>query len=228
MKDYETIEEFMARAGRENEALKEMLALVAEYVDLGELGAARFPTVVAFMGFKGAGKSTAAELAYYMLRRGVGPAGVEVAMRSFAKRLKILCETILGLGKSQTGGDRKEIVDPRYGKTPRQIMQEIGSFFRDHYGTDFWVEALDRTRMEDEITVIDDLRYPNEAAWARAQGGVVIGVRGRTVLSDTHESEVTMAAQWEEMIDYEIENTGSIEDLARAVRDVLRQIAGGE
>ena len=165
--------------------------------------------IIAFCGEKGSGKSTAAEA----LETYLGG----ILRRSFASPLKESCGALFGLTDAQLYGDEKEIVDPRYGRTPREILQGVGTFYRETYGADFWVQALAR-RIEGPIAVIDDCRYPNEAAWIRERGGLVIGIRRPGVGgADGHASERLMREHWEEMIDLEIVNDGDLRELRRAV-----------
>ena len=173
-------------------------------------------TIIGFCGFKGSGKSTAAARAFNVVCGGYDDhrRRLRATQRSFASPLKKTCGRLFGLSHDQLYGDEKETVDPRYGKTPRQILQEVGSFFRDTYGDGFWIDVLDRQRSNNEITIIDDVRYPNEADFVRKSSGVVIGIRRPgNGLDDDHASETKMHDHWSEMIDVEIVNDGTIEDL---------------
>ncbi len=179
-------------------------------------------TIIGFCGFKGSGKSTAASRAFSVVCSVYDDHRRRVAQRSFAWPLKDTCNCLFGLSFDQLYGDQKETVDPRYGKTPRQILQEVGSFFRDTYGADFWVDALEREITDNEITIIDDVRYPNEADFVRNSGGIVIGIRRPgNGLDDDHASETKMHDHWTEMIDVEIVNDGTIEDLRDRVKSVI-------
>ena len=192
--------------------------------------------IIGFCGFKGSGKSTAANGAFSAVCENYDNHRQRVARRSFAEPLKDTCNRLFGLVlKSQLYGDKKEVVDPRYGKTPRQILQEVGSFFRDNYGDDFWINALDRQRVRVRypndadfaldsggITIIDDVRYPNEADFVRNSGGIVIGIRRPgNGLDDDHASETKMHDHWDSMIDVEIVNDGTITDLRDRVKSVI-------
>ena len=181
-------------------------------------------TIIGFCGFKGSGKSTAAARAFNVF---YDNGRLRATQRSFASPLKKTCRSLFGLAVDQLYGDQKETVDPRYGKTPRQILQDVGSFCRDTYGADFWVDALDRQRADDEITIIDDCRYPNEAEYIRENGGIVIGIRRPgNGLDDDHASETKMHDHWDSMIDVEIVNDGTIEDLRDRVKSVIEDRMG--
>jgi hypothetical protein len=88
----------------------------------------------------------------------------------------------------------KEMLDSRYGLSPRQIMQLFATeFCRNMINRDFWVN-----RMEDDIKsspfsriVITDVRFPNEANLIRTYGTLVHINRPDNPLAidNTHESE---------------------------------------
>ena len=82
-----------------------------------------------------------------------------------------------GLTRGQTHGALKGEIDDRTGKTPREMMQGLGMFFRDEVHPDFWVGLWER---EVEVhlykghdIVVEDVRFENEAAAIRALGGQI-------------------------------------------------------
>lgn len=63
----------------------------------------------------------------------------------------------------------------------REFLQQFGTEQgRDVYGEDYWVRTtagfLTSLESENDVhkVVITDVRFPNEAAWIKAQGGVVV------------------------------------------------------
>jgi len=60
------------------------------------------------------------------------------------------------------------------------MLQDIGSGVRVYGHADAWVIALFSYWVDDGDTrwVIDDVRYPNEAAAVKARGGIVIRLNG--------------------------------------------------
>lgn len=69
---------------------------------------------------------------------------------------------IFGLSRNQLWGNDKEVIDGRYGASPRKILQLAGESMRSIW-PDIWVEALLRQMEPDGMYVISDVRYPNEA-----------------------------------------------------------------
>lgn len=146
---------------------------------------APLPTVIAFTGKAGAGKSTAA--AYLVRRHGY-------TRVRFAAPLKQMMRA-LGLDDAEIEGHLKETPSPvLQGKTPRHAMQTLGSDWgRDCIGPNFWIdlwgaEAARVIRAGGRV-VCDDCRFPNEAAAVRALGGRVVAIGGRGGISGAHISE---------------------------------------
>lgn len=150
-------------------------------------GVENWPSLIAFSGAAGAGKSTAAgilqDLASYSRVRFADP--IKVMLRDF------------GLTFEQVDGSLKETpCDLLCGKSPRRAMQTLGDEWgRQLIGGDVWVRAWER-RIEEVVAlrdcgiVVDDLRYPNELDAILARGGVVIRVvRAEAGEIEAHASE---------------------------------------
>jgi hypothetical protein len=142
-------------------------------------------TIVAFTGLAGAGKSTAA----MHLAKSRGFERVR-----FAGPLKAMMAA-LGCTTAEIDGDRKEQpCDLLGGKTPRWAMQTLGTEWgRQLIGDDLWIRAwqaaVDRLPAGVPV-VVDDCRFPNEAAAVRAAGGVIVRIdRPGAGTASVHESE---------------------------------------
>lgn len=153
---------------------------------------------------------------------------------AFAKQLKYVCQEHFNLSDDQLWGDKKEIPDLRYKKsdsefwTPREIMQNLGSFYRS-IDCDFWVKALDKylkqTRIEDVI--ITDVRHVNECEYVKNNNGVLIKIireDADEIHGMSHESETALDGMPTTYFDIEIENSGSLDDLyavSEKISDVI-------
>ncbi len=115
---------------------------------------------------------------------------------------------------------RKEDVIPALGKSPRQLMQTLGTEWgRDCIGNETWITlAKSKLLVLGSGMVIADCRFENEAAWIRSIGGRIIHVKRDAEPINPHSSEVgiTYAAG-----DGVIMNNGDVADLQRAVKDLL-------
>ena len=150
--------------------------------------------LIAFTGPAGAGKSTAADAL-------VEEGWVRVKFADPLKNMMRAFYTSCGLEDSayieaRIEGAFKEEPDPFLkGRTPRHAMQTLGTEWgRECVHQNLWVEAWSQKVMNmfdrDLDVVVDDCRFPNEAAAVRALGGRVVEVIGRDKgLGKKHESE---------------------------------------
>lgn len=139
------------------------------------------PVLIGLCGAAGSGKSSAADV----LCREYG--FVQVA---FADALR---DMLCGLLAAQ-GIDHAWVTEPRLKERPiaalgvsgRRLMQTLGDWGRS-LDPDWWVQALARsigladrlppgTATAHDRIVISDVRYPNEAAWLRSRGGVLVHI----------------------------------------------------
>lgn len=175
--------------------------------------------IIGFCGRKYSGKDSAAKA---ILDR--YPAAERFA---FASEIKRIAQRVYGFTRRQTDGDLKEVVDTRWGITPREVMQRIGTEMGRSIHEDTWVRyALDNEIPSSgaDIAVLTDVRFDNEAKAIRARGGTVIRIvrpglpRGPF---SGHPSETGIDLL---EVDHEIVNDGSIADLHRKVLDVVNGV----
>lgn len=128
--------------------------------------------ILGLLGRSRSGKSTAAD--HYRDRHGF-------TVVNFADGVKDLLQHVLGLSEEQLRGDLKDVVDPRWGGTPRDLMIRLGHGGREILWPDVWVETcfrrIDRIRAEwpaRRLFVIGDVRYESECRAIVQRGGVVL------------------------------------------------------
>lgn len=102
---------------------------------------------------------------------------------SFAKPMKTCLQNLLDLDHDQLYTlEGKEAVDPRYGVSPRHIMQQFGTEFVRSTIPDLWV-VLMRKRISNCIgdghIFIDDVRFDDEASCILELGGSLVHMVGR-------------------------------------------------
>lgn len=95
---------------------------------------------------------------------------------AFADPLKMAAQQMFGLTHAQTWDDRlKEVVIERWGKTPRQIFQLLGTeCVKPFFGEDMWVRRLDlnyQVLKDSDNVVITDVRFDAEHSYLKQRGG---------------------------------------------------------
>lgn len=121
-------------------------------------------------------------------------------------------------------GDLKEHPCPLLrGKTPRYAMQTLGDEWgRQLIADDLWVESLRYRAEAVDKAVVPDVRYPNEAEAIAEMGGVLWRVNaGTRVPPNEHSHHASETAIDGLSVDVEIDNEGTLAQLAENVRDAL-------
>jgi hypothetical protein len=126
--------------------------------------------IIGLVGKAKSGKDTVADYA-------VKNYGFEKA--AFADDLKALCKNMFDLTDAQIHTQEgKETVDVRYGITPREILQKVGTdWFRSVY-PNIWVNRLItklQQRTADDF-VVTDIRFPNEVDAIKSIGGIIVRI----------------------------------------------------
>jgi len=173
---------------------------------------------------------------------------------AFAFELKNMCKFQFGLSDDQLWGDKKEEPDRRFLKeesvwtseyqgdtdlieywTPREIMQEMGAFYR-KIDRDFWVKGL-RKFLQAEVLkghkdfIITDVRYKNEVEFIKNRKGFLIRIERNLEGKDqihgaTHESETNLDGYKD--FDMYIDNNGDLNDLKIASCNIVNGILSME
>lgn len=132
-----------------------------------------FPFVIGFGHKKGHGKDTLADL---LIERYPN----KFLKVAFADKLKKIAVLSFGFTQEQIFGNLKEVVDPRWEKSPRECMQLLGTeMFRNVIDSNFWVKSLFLDLQlipKNKIVLITDTRFHNEANAIKETGGLVFRV----------------------------------------------------
>jgi hypothetical protein len=161
--------------------------------------------LIGITGLKGSGKST--------LARHIESLGYKRI--PFAETLKDMLKAF-GLTGAQVTGSEKEIpCDILCGQTPRYAMQTLGTEWgRAHIGEQVWLRSwqhkMELAHRDGRSVVVDDARFPNEAALVTALGGKMIRVTRPGCAVTAHASENQIL---DLPVDVEIANTGTLDDL---------------
>lgn len=177
-------------------------------------------TVVGIVGRKRSGKDTLANFATEILE--------DVKVLSFAEPLKQACKHAYNLTNEQLD-EAKDEVDKRWGMSPRSMMKTLGMDYFRSKDPCHWTKNM-KFRIEgwgsdpETTVVISDVRFHNEAAFVRENGGVLIHVsRDLQSNSDDHVSEKTTD---EIVCDHYISNDGSLQDLKNKLVEALEALSG--
>lgn len=144
---------------------------------------------------------------------------------SFAAPLKAGVRVMFGLTRDHTDGDLKEDIVPWIGRSPRYLMQTIGTEYgRELVATDIWLRCAERVIADAEESgatglVIPDVRFDNEAEWLRGMGGLLVHLhRPDADKVQAHRSEAGVSPDWG---DYTISNHAGLDALRRNTLDML-------
>jgi hypothetical protein len=182
----------------------------------------QLPTIIAITGRMRNGKDT---LADYLIKKYC------YQQLAFAEPIKQICMILYGFTQEQCYGNLKETLDKRWGITPRQAFQFIGTeLFRKQMKNllpniedNFWVKVLQekikQIYKENSNTkfVISDVRFFNELEGLRTVAkelGVSIEcirvTRPDINSTDKHESEIYIDQL---KVDHDLINNKQIQDL---------------
>lgn len=201
--------------------------------------------IIGILGLKGSGKDT---IGNYLIDN------YDFKKLAYADSLKDAICCIFGWdremmeGATEESRNWREIVDPYWGFSPRQMMQKIGTdLFRNHFSDDVWIKSL-KLKLQNIKTdvVITDCRFDNEINLIKEMGGKVIMVertfptwkvitssykngiitkaRAETELKKTSIHESEWRCYLYDNIDYYIYNSGTIEELHESIEKLICKV----
>lgn len=138
--------------------------------------------LIGLHGRKGTGKSTAAR--YLCEQYGF----IEF---SFAKSLKRACIELFGTTEEQMFGAEKELEDPFWKCTPREMMQMVGTAVRSLPIRNIFIRNVQKqiASHPNSRIVVSDIRYDDEAKALLEMGACIWKIERTTSFIDHHESE---------------------------------------
>lgn len=171
--------------------------------------------IIAIAGKKGSGKDT------------VGDMFPEFKRRAFADSIKSFISDAFDIApwKLEDRTEKEKPMEKWWGKSPRDLMKDVGDSLRAGVSKDIWVNILfDRIRDLDNI-IITDLRFKNEFKRCKEEGVFIIKVvRPEIDSSDTHISEVDLDDIPDSEFDAIIVNDGSLDELKQKVEQLWELI----
>lgn len=180
--------------------------------------------IIGLVGRKHSGKDTVAHILVedFLFRQ-----------YSLADPIKDVCKVIFNWDERHVNGDLKEEVDPFWGVSPRQVMQDLGTDwgqfglcrryprFKRVTGRLLWAKHFLRKVQEDQEAnwVVSDVRFPHEEGVIRETGGYLVRIyRPGNGTLDFHPSETEMD---EITFDWKIMNDGPLTKLRPKVLEML-------
>jgi len=181
--------------------------------------------LVGINGFKGVGKDTVGQ---YLVEE----YGFE--RLSFAAKLKESASALFDVNSifwevwKNNNDARIKIVDsdheedePVVNISVREFLQRYGTeAHRDIFGTDFWVDHALKGVDSNKDFVFTDARFENELQRIKSLGGYNVRItRSELDSFDTHASEIAPPIY---LVDYSIENNGTMEELYERVDEFVK------
>lgn len=161
--------------------------------------------LIGLAGHDGVGKSYAAK---YLVSKLEG-----YKIYSFSEPLKRSACELFGLTNDQVYGSGRDVMDPRWGKTPRQILRLMGSeFAQDMICKDVFIKRAPFGA--GACVIFDDVRYDNQAAYIRDNGGHIIHIassEGPSKNSITHKSQFPVSKKLSDSDVVNYKTNGSFE-----------------
>lgn len=121
-------------------------------------------------------------------------------------------------------GTQENTYNPCAGErmTVREVLQFVGTeMFRTQMDPDIWVKSVYRKQYgPDDIVVVADCRFPNEAEFAKSQGLLIKIERNNGLAEDSHASERALDSYTN--YDAIIDNNADLIDLKEKLTTILR------
>lgn len=186
------------------------------------------PTVIAFTGKRGSGKSVASEVLCdeldFVELKFADP------LKSMLRAMYQTCGLEDGEIERKIEGDLKEVPCPwLQGKTPRYAMQTLGTEWREMISTDMWSEMFKmrvRSGVFGDRIVCSDYRFPHEGEALDELRAVKYRIERNSQFYEDGESSQHSSETLIDTIptDVTIPNNGTLADLKQAVMNALAAV----
>ena len=156
---------------------------------------------------------------------------------AFANPVKEICKSLFSLSDEQLEDRKlKEKMDPRWGISPREMFQRIGTDFgqftlfklfpelneKIKY-REIWVKLFEQwfLKNKDKDIVVTDVRFMHEVNKIKSMGGQIVRIKRDCDTSDSHISEMELNQINNRLIDWEIENNFELVDLYSQIDKII-------
>ncbi len=177
------------------------------------------PLLIGLTGKAGSGKDTAGH--YFSRNHGF-------ELYAFAWPIKSGLEAMFDLPPQVWRRDHKEVPIPWLGKSPRQLMQSLGTEWgRKLVDPHIWVRTMEHRwsivqTMETPRMCVTDVRFDDEAEAIKLRGGHILRIVRPGVLPvSAHESEAGIDDRY---VDWTILNGDSLRSLEHRVLEIMERL----
>ena len=156
---------------------------------------------------------------------------------AFANPVKEICKSLFSLSDEQLEDRKlKEKMDPRWGISPREMFQRIGTDFgqftlfklfpelneKIKY-REIWVKLFEQwfLKNKDKDIVVTDVRFMHEVNKIKSMGGQIVRIKRDCDTSDSHISEMELNQINTRLIDWEIDNNFELVDLYSQIDKII-------
>jgi len=183
--------------------------------------------IVGITGYARHGKDTIADVLFALMPH--------ARKLSLAYPMKEACKLIFDWTDAHVYGELKDVIDPKWGVSPRQALTTIGTewgqyclckfpAFKETTGRKLWIKSL-LTNVDDNFGnyIIPDVRFHHEVEEILKQpNSYIIKVRRKEYSIDTsHESEQDISCIYHNLLIY---NDSTVESLQERTREIHKHI----
>lgn len=175
-----------------------------------------YPSIIGLLGRSRSGKDTVASIIQSLYP------SQKYSIVRLSTPIKEASRHLFAFEEDQIEGHRKEVIDERWGITPRQVFQTITADTMKYMGTSFFTKLLydkyDKGFFGKYI-IIPDIRYEHDIAEILNRGGVVFKIE-RTQLPFSYECEKHL-----DLITHLplIRNDSTVDDLQKQVKQLFME-----
>lgn len=136
------------------------------------------------------------------------------AIHRLSMPVKDACHKLFNIARDNLESDAKELVDPRYGKTPRDLLVWLTNVVQKDFPPEFFVERMlaeCTSQGDSKGIIIPDVRFEHDVNLLRKHGAVIIKVT-RVDAPVCHEHELSIDALHG---DFLLENNSTLYDFEK-------------
>lgn len=174
--------------------------------------------IIGLTGRKRAGKDSAAQIINQITN-------YESFNLSFAGPLKKAVSEVFGI---QITDQNKEIALPLWNATPRQLLQNVGDQLKTLY-QDIFIRSMESRihninqfpSPKDNLIIITDVRFNNEAEYVLSKGGVIIEINADQRLGKRNDNHCSEDGIDQKYVDYVIYNNDDTKEFKQEIERLL-------